>query len=241
MNFATPVAFAVTAAVSLALAGSCLAAAYTETGDAGDLPATAQLVTGPNGTALDSISGALNLTNGISDSDMYEIYISSPSTFSASDTAFVSGKNNFDSQIFIFAANGLGIVGNDDAPSGGSQSAIPAGNFSGSAGLYYILIDGSGRYPVSPAGLIFPNYTDGTTDPTSIVKPTGAGGASPISAYTGNSNEAGSYVIALAGAQFFTPVPEPGTYVLVLTAAVGLGLVLRAHRRHDKQPDPSQA
>ncbi|MBE7211511.1 MAG: PEP-CTERM sorting domain-containing protein [Gluconacetobacter diazotrophicus] len=230
LKFAFPAAVAATC---LAFAGTARAAAYTETGDAGDLPATAQIVTGTGGTTLDSISGALTLTNNVSDGDMYEIYISSPSTFSASDTAFVAGKNNFDSQIFLFSASGLGLLANDDSPSGGSQSSIPAANFSGPAGLYYLCIDGSGRYPVSSTGLIFPNQNDAANDdPTTVYGPTGPGGGNAVSGYTGNSSEAGSYVIALAGAQFVpAAAPEPGTYAGVLAGAAGLALLGRFRRR----------
>ena len=230
-KFVVSVAGIATAFASLTLASSAFAVAYTETGDAGDLPATAQIVTGTTGTALTSISGALTLTNGLSDSDLFEIYIPDPAAFSASNTAFVIGSNNFDSQIFLFSATtNLGIKGNDDAASGGSQSAIPAANFSGGAGLYYLLISGSGRYAASSAGLIFPNYTDNVTDPTTVVGPTGPGGASPLSTYTGSSNEGGSYVIALAGAQFVTPVPEPGTYAFLFAGAAGTAFVLRRRR-----------
>lgn len=225
LKFAFP---ATLAATCLALTGTAHAAPYTETGDAGDLPATAQIVTGTGGTTLNSISGALTLTNGISDGDMFEIYISSPSTFSANTTAFVPGSNNFDTQLFLFSAAGLGLAANDDSPSGGQQSSIPAANFTGPAGLYYILVDGSGRYPVSSLGLIFPNQNDGTngglgSDSTVVYGPTGPGGGNAITGYTGNSNEAGNYRITLTGAQFVPAVvPEPSTYAAVLAGAAGL-------------------
>ena len=61
LKFAFPAVFAAT--TWLAGAGSSLAATYTEMGDAGDLPATAQIVSGTGGTALTSISGATTLTN----------------------------------------------------------------------------------------------------------------------------------------------------------------------------------
>ena len=225
-------------AIPLAVAAACLpfanyghAATYTESGDAGDMLSTAQQVLGTTGTPLTSISGALTLTNAISDGDMYEIYIPNPSAFAASNTAFVSGSNNFDSQLFIFSATGLGLAANDDSPSGGSQSSIPAGSFSGAAGNYYILIDGSGRYAASSSGVIFPNYTDGTTDPTNVYGPTGPGGGNALSTYSGNSNEAGNYTIALTGAQFVTSaVPEPTTYAYVIAGVAGLALVSRARR-----------
>ena len=225
--------FVVPAAIAacLTFVSTSRAASYTETDDAGDLPAPAQIVSGPAGTSLDSISGSLTLTNAISDGDMYQIYISSPAAFSASDTAFVARANNFDSQIFLFNSAGLGVVANDDAASGGSQSAIPAGSISSlQVGVYYILIDGSSRYPVSNGGLIFPNFTDGTTDPTGTYGPTGPGGALPITGYTGSSNEAGSYRIALTGAQFVV-VPEPGSVAFVLAGGAGLALTI-LRRRH---------
>ena len=226
------------------------AATYTETGDAGDLPATAQIVSGTAGTALTSLSGALTLTNAISDSDMFEINISNPGAFSAATTAFVAGANNFDTQLAVFTLTGAGVVTNDDAANGGSQSSIAAGSpvASFAAGNYYLLISGSGRYAVSSGGLIFPNYTDGTTDPTGTpgavgvhlwatdptgtYGPTGPGGTGVISGYSGNSNEAGNYVIALTGAQFVPAVvvPEPGAYACVLVGAAGLVLITRIRR-----------
>ena len=166
---------------------------------------------------------------------MYEIYIPNPSAFAASDTAFIPNSNNFDSQIFIFSAAGLGLAANDDSPNGGEQSSIPAASFSGPAGLYYILIGGGSRYPTSTSGIIFPNLNDGTnggvgSDPTGVYGPTGPGGGNAISTYSGSSNEAGAYTIALTGAQF-VPVPEPGTYASMLAGAVGLGLASIFRRR----------
>ena len=225
--------FVVPAAVAACLTfiSTSRAATYTETGDAGDLPATAQIVTGPTSTSLDSITGSLTLTTAISDGDMYQIFISNPAAFSASDTAFIQGYNNFDSQIFLFNAQGIGVVANDDAASGGSQSSIAAGSISGSQiGVYYILIDGSSRYPVSSGGLIFPNLTDGTTDPTGTYGPTGPGGAQAISSYTGSSNEAGAYRIALTGAQFVV-VPEPGSVAFMLAGTAGVALTVLRRRR----------
>lgn len=229
LKFVLPLAFAV---ACLPLAGTLFADTYTETGDAADLPAGAQIVTGAAGTPLTSISGQLTATNAVYDSDMFEIFISSPSTFSAATTGFVPGANNFDSQIFLFSAAGKGIIANDDAASGGDQSSIDAGSFTGAAGAYYLLISGSGRYPTSAGGLIFPNFTDGTTDPSTTVGPTGPGGGSAITGYTGTSNEGGNYRIALAGAQFVPPgaVPEPSATATVIASLVGLALLLRRRR-----------
>ena len=216
-------------AACLPCIGSLRAATYTETGDAGDLPTAAQVISGTAGTSLTSISGALTLTNGVSDSDMFKIVINSPSTFSASTTAFIPGANSFDTQIAIFTATGVGVVANDDAASGGEQSSIPTGSVKLSAGTYYLLISGSGRYATSAGGLIFPNYTDGTTDPTATVGPTGAGGSGAITGYTGSSNEGGAYTIALTGAQFFA-VPEPSSLAVLAAGIGGLTFVLRRRR-----------
>ena len=216
--------------VALLAAPAARAATYAETGDAGDLPATAQIITGVPGTSLDSVSGALTLSSGISDGDMFAIYIPNPSAFSATTTTFAPGINNFDTQIFLFNAQGLGVVANDDAASGGSQSTIPASSFNGLAGVYYLTIVGSGRYPVSNGGLIFPNYTDGTTDPTTIAGPTGLGGFLPITGYTGDSSEAGSYSIVLTGVQF-SVVPEPSTLAVIVAGFTGLCVARRARLR----------
>ena len=233
LKFALPLA---AAAVSFSLTTTSQAVTYTELpSDAGDLPGTAQVTTGTTGTTLTGISGTTTAigTTGLFDSDMFEIYIANPSTFSASTTAFVVGANNFDSQLSLFTLGGVGVVSNDDAASGGEQSAIAAGSVTGAAGYYYLLLSGSGRYATSAGGLIFPNYTDGVTDPSATVGPTGPGGGSAITGYTGNTNEGGRYSIALTGAQFaaFTPVPEPGALAYVLAGAAGLALVLRSRRQ----------
>jgi phosphate/sulfate permease len=227
LKFAIPVAFAT---ACLPFATAVHAANYTETGDAGDLPATAQVTTTSLGplTPLTSITGQTTQTNEISDSDMYEVFITGTTAFTASTTAFVAGANNFDDQIALFNAAGVGIATNDDAANGGDQSSLTVAATSLLAGDYYLLISGSGRYAVDSSGnLIFPNFTDGTTDPSGTYGPSST---NPIAGYTGNSNEAGSYVIAISGAQFAALVPEPSSLAAIVAGAGGLALVLRRRR-----------
>ena len=170
------------------------------------------------------------LTAGISEADAFEIYIGSPSTFSATTNGFAPGVNNFDSQLFLFTLSGTGIVANDDdSTSGAEQSTIPAGSsFTSSLapGYYDLLVTGSGRFPASAGGVIFPNWTDGTTDPTGVYGPTGPGGGSAISSFGGNSNEGGAYSIALTGV---SAVPEPTSLALGLAGALALMMRRRRH------------
>jgi hypothetical protein len=219
------------AGLALAGAHSAFAGSYAETGDAGDIVSgTPQLVTGNPGDNITSIVGSLTLTAGISEADAFKIYIDSPSTFSATTTGFAPGMNNFDTQLFLFTLGGVGIVGNDDdTASGSAQSTLPAGSSFTSAlapGYYYLLITGSGKFPASAGGVIFQNWTDGTTDPTGVYGPTGPGGGLAISSFGGSSNEGGAYSIALTGVSI-AAVPEPSSLALGLAGA----LVLMARRR----------
>jgi hypothetical protein len=218
----------------LATAHSASASSFAEVGDAGDIVSgMPELVTGIAGASITSITGKLTLTAGISEADAFEIYISSPASFSATTTGFSPGVNNFDSQLFLFTLSGIGVVANDDdSVSGSAQSTIPAGSSFTSAltpGYYYLLITGSGQFPASAGGVIFKNWTDGTTDPTGVYGPTGPGGASAISSFGGSSNEGGKYSIALTGVTI-AAVPEPSTVALGGAGALVL-LALRRRRR----------
>jgi hypothetical protein len=86
---------------------------YDEVGDAGDLPESAQAT--PSG-ALTGIRGTL--TAG--DVDMYAIYIANPFAFAASTRC----NALFDTQLFLFDANGNPVSFNDDAPDGGLTSRL---------------------------------------------------------------------------------------------------------------------
>ena len=224
---------ALAAALTLASTAPAYAVGYAEVGDAGDIVHGApQMVSGNPGDAITAITGALSLNAGISEGDAFQIYISSPSTFSATTTGFAPGVNNFDSQLFLFTLDGVGIVANDDdSASGSAQSTLPAGSsFTASLapGYYVLLITGSGQFPASSGGLIFNNWTDGMTDPTGVYGPTGPGGASAISSFGGSSNEGGAYSIALTGVSVVvSAVPEPTSLALGLAGA----LMLMARRR----------
>ena len=214
------------AAASLLLAGHTQAQTYTETGDAGSLPTTAQVIPGVPGITYKSITGSTTATNAIYDSDMYELTIAVPETFTASTTTFVAGANNFDDQLFLFNSSGVGILANDDAASGGDEASLSTGSTVLAPGNYYLLISGSGNYPVDSTGkLIFPNFTDGTTDPSGTYA---AQSTLPIAGYTGSSNEGGKYVIALTVVP--SVVPEPGSVAAILVSVLGLALVFRSRR-----------
>jgi hypothetical protein len=190
---------------------------FSEVGDAGQLPGTAQ-GTG-NASLLTSISGSL----ASNDVDLYKIYITDPAHFMATT---VDGAS-FDTLLFLFSATGHGIYANDDSAST-LQSTLPAGHLLGptSTGLHYLGISRFGIEPVSADGLIFP------TSPFSTVHgPTGPGGALPLTGWAGSSF-GGSYTIFLrgvAGSDYTTNVPDGGSTALMSFWA--LAVIALAARR----------
>jgi hypothetical protein len=201
----------------LAVASAATAQVIEGPGDAGDLPATAQVTAGIG--ALTSISGTIG---SATDADLYQIFITGGGTFSAT-TASTPGTTLGDPQLFLFNAAGIGVYANDDF--GGSlQATLPAGNplTPTAPGLYYLAITSFNRDPVSPGGVIFPVGT--------LVGPTGPGGGQPVSGYTGTGGT-GTYAIRLTGAEFAV-IPEPGTLTLLGAGALGL---LACGRRRRKQ------
>ena len=197
-----------TGLVALALASAATAQTWTEVGDAGDLPGSAQITVGVG--PLTAISGTIGSTT---DADLYQIFITGGGTFSAT-TAGTPGTTLGDPQLFLFNAPGIGVYANDDF--GGSlQSTLPANDplTPTAPGLYYLAITSFNRDPVSPGGLIFP-------DVITLVGPTGPGGGQAISGYTG-TGDTGTYTIRLTGAEFAL-IPEPGTLTLLGTGALAM-------------------
>ena len=227
-------AFIGAAALGLAFAGAASAQTFTETGDAGQTVATAQS-TGSGSSPLTSISGSLDSTY---DADLFRIYISNPSTFSAT-TLNAATDASLDTELFLLTATGAGIAANNDDQSGFYlDSTLPAGNAlyaNLSAGYYLLGISNSGNEPVNSANqLIFGNPP---ADTTSVRGP--ATGLNPTTMvdFNGNVDDPtddgpGSYRIDLTGVTqgqaAVSAAPEPGTWALML---LGMGLCGRAIRR----------
>ncbi|MFZ4574096.1 MAG: DVUA0089 family protein [Phycisphaerales bacterium] len=189
----------------VALAGVANAQVWNEVGEAGDLPGSDQVVAG---------SGPLQIINGsllADDVDMYRIRIDDPSLFLAQHTA-----PNFDSQMWLFRPDGMGVSFRDDA--NGLRGAV-SGAFVLSAGEYLLAISGWDRDAVdsnnAPLWLDTPFGTERAPD--------GAGAANPVAGWSGAVPGRGNYEIALRGASF---VPAPGALALV-----GLGGVMVGRRR----------
>lgn len=210
-------------ALGLACASASTAQTYFESGDAGALPASAQIVSG---------SGALSSLNGIldpGDVDMFGIRITGGGTFSA--TSLASGIGN--PQLFLFTSAGLGVYANDDIPAD-FQPRLPAGHAltPTAPGLYYLAISRFNADPISAGEFIFPD----TTTPI-VVGPTGASGHLPVTGWTPSPLFLpGSYSISLTGAEFASAViPEPQTYALLLA---GLVLILVRRKKIGIRPQP---
>jgi hypothetical protein len=171
---------------------------YDEQGDAGELPETAQAT--PSGT-LTAIRGTL----GAADADMYAIYITDPMAFSASTIAppgsCIPGQAAFDTQLFLFDADGKGVVHNDDFGST-TRSRIDNSTFCISEpGLYYLAIT---RYNRDPIGcdddFIWANSPFGA-----IRCPDGPEATSRVKGWSGAPAAGGSYIIFLTGAEGANP------------------------------------
>ncbi|MBD2061335.1 DVUA0089 family protein [Funiculus sociatus GB2-A5] len=188
------------------------AATFTEIGNAGELLSTSQAVsTQPPGTPLTSILGIITAGEDI---DLFQIYVNGVNPFSVTT---VGTGTTIDTQLFLFNSAGIGIFGNDD-DAGTPQSTIPSTLLS--AGVYYLAISTFGDSPISAGGEIFPSPLLG------VQGPTGAGGASPLSAWFRDSfdDNIGTYTINLTGAEFTTgstPVPyEPHSALGVLVLGI---------------------
>jgi hypothetical protein len=215
--------------LAMGLAPHASAVPWTEVGDAGDLPATAQVPVGSGG--ITSIFGSTPITSA-TDADMYRIHLSVPSAFSATTVGTVGnpGLQLQNSQLFLFNEDGFGVYGRDDNP-GTPRTTLPAGSPLGPLlpGDYFLAISGFDRDPMSAGGEIFPDT------PNNIVHgPTGPGGTQPVSGWTGLAAalaSRGNYRIDLTGAEFVgpavTPVVEPATLILMGLGLFGLLFVRR--------------
>jgi hypothetical protein len=166
-------------------------------GDAGDLPATAQLVTLPDQTPCQSPVTRIRGDHGADDVDMYVICITDPANFVASTV----GTTAWDTQLWLFRCDGTGVVHNDDNPDAttGLQSRIDnRTNCITEGGIYLLAISRYNRDAVDANGNLLWNNS-----PFGEVRcPDGPGAANPVAGWTGTTSAGGRYVISLQGAYF---------------------------------------
>jgi hypothetical protein len=200
-----------TASVVVALAGTASAQTWVEMGDAGqDGVGAAQATVGSG--ALDTITGTVGL-----DVDLFQIRITDVAGFSASTI----GGAGFDTQLFLFAADGTGITENDD--SGGLQSLINSDGLLGSgatAGIYYLALTSFNNQPIDGDGLGMFGFS---TWPGSGDQRMPSTMGSLVS-WDGSGFEEGDYSIRLTGAEYSVPAPAS-------LALLGLGGLAAARRR----------
>lgn len=205
-------------------------AALVVASGAGPLPGSAQDLTAYDGVT--EVVGALDFPLGV---DMFKINISFPPSFFAY-TIFTGAFGVPDPELFLFDANGFGVLMNDDAtgsdtqaclPSVGGLNACPAyrGNLGPlSKGIYYLAITRSANFPLSNSGYIFSPLLS-----TDVVGPDlTSGGGDPIVGWDNGVNTSPNFD-QVNFDLVISDAPEPVTSALV--AGSGLALLLYGKRR----------
>jgi hypothetical protein len=204
------------------MAVSAHAQVWNEAGDAGDMPGTSQSVVGVG--PLTDIFGAVSVT---SDADIYRIYITDPSLFSATTNSAPGTMT--DTTLYLFNLDGTGIAKNDDVSGSNFLSDLPGGN-----PLYNALAPG--EYLLAVAGFAFAPYF--VSPPSSISDlifdvnaftgvhgpQAGAAGMPMLGWANAGMYDSGTYHITLRGAGFAVPAPAS-------LALLGLGGLVATRRR----------
>ncbi|MCW5934249.1 MAG: pre-peptidase C-terminal domain-containing protein [Fimbriimonadia bacterium] len=171
---------------SLVLGSALTLSAYAqhaESGDAGDMPETAQATGTNTTTALPSITG----TNSPgADVDMYAIYIADPDNFQAN-----TNGTPWDTQLWLFDANGKGVKHDDD--SGDGLQSLITGRAGMQPGTYYIAVSKFNRDAVGCSNATIWGSAVNTV-------PNGADAGSRVTGWVNAvATEGGAYIINLTG------------------------------------------
>ncbi len=221
---------------------------YFEMGDAGNTRQTAQPVTKPvGGSPVSFISGMLS---GPTPSgprgpegdfqDMYQIIISEPGIYVASTTATIcegsASPRSFDTALYLFDADGFGLLANDDESPAEDESTLPNASNDGTGiiittpGTYFLAIARKGDLPTANGLPIFQ-----FASPTEVSGPDGPGGGLPHEAWTQTGiGDVGSYTICLQGVVSVPNIPttsEWGLIALTLLLLTGGTIIFRRQRR----------
>lgn len=217
-------------ALLLALGGTLpsvhAAGIWGESGDAGDVPGTAQDTVGPGAQALVQIQG--NYTSDTA--DVYRITITDGNAFSAT----TEGGALWDTMLTIFDDTGKGVLQNDDTSGASKRSTLPAGQGL-PAGTYLLAIS---NFSCDPSGVapppnpavdvyIFPRTENGNASTTLRGPDTANNGDKVTLDKWDNTSSGGNYTIFLTGATFGTdsgnqqPVIDSGPFAVPNPAAVG--------------------
>lgn len=209
-------------------ANSAMAFTYGESSDTGELIPTATVIdlsnvtSSPSDPSLTSITG--NITSN--DADLFGIFLTAGQLFSATTVVTTAPPVAYDSQLFLFDAQGFGIVANDNLLNVTTLSSI---TFTATTtGIYYLGISGFNYDPRDTAGnFIFADTRTGQIAPNAGVAALGSWANN-----TGSTSTAFSYNIAMIGA---LPVPEPAVGGGLLAFA-GLGVTSAFRRKRQLNP-----
>jgi hypothetical protein len=207
--------------VLLACAGVAESAQGQVWNESGDAPELLPGQTTVGGGPLTTITGDLTRSSTPDFVDAYSIYIFDPGIFRASTRNAVTASGVNDTQLFLFAQNGMGVTMDDDDPAGGSPQSVITGTFVPGPGFYVLAISG---YNSDPYGGTTNMWND---TPFAVERaPDGPGAFYPLTAWGHDvSASFGAYQIDLQGASF-AQAPAPGAAV-----ALGLGGLLVSRRR----------
>ena len=180
------IASMVALAALLVVVPSAHAQVWTESADAGSLPATADHTVGTGSLLL--INGTL-LSN--TDVDMYCIRVTNPATFSAFLTCLTLSEDD----VWLFDATGLGLA--RDRGCQGSQTRVGS-PFVSVTGIYYLAVSGNDASAQNAGS----NLWQVGVPVTGQAAPNGPAAALPVTGWTGGTANPVSYSIQLVGASF---------------------------------------